>query len=342
VLAFDARTGKERWKYETTPIECTDTPPAILDVDGDGKLEVVYGTFKGRLHVIDAETGDGERVYDVVPHFVQTGPTVLDLNGDGVKDYVCATFKGDNSVHAVDGKSGERLWRFKVPGKHMGMYHGCSVGDVTGDGRMELVIAAYDGKVYCLRGRDGEKIWVADPGERYIMSPTVLADVDRDGRLEVLVASQRVTMIEDSGKIRWQRSLGRTPGDSSTRGVSVADLDGDGYLDVATLSGSGLFRVERGKDGRVLYEFDAATLTEESLRSSSHGVTIADLTGDGKLDVFFVVGGTRPRRHGLAVCLTGFPGRGRGWYAFRHDAANTGNTQTPLDPKLLLHIEGIR
>jgi len=341
VLAFDAKSGDELWRYGTHPIECTDTPPAILDADGDGELEVVYGTFKGRLHVIAGKTGAKKRVYDVVSHYVQTGPIVHDLNGDGTKDYVCATFKGDNRVYAVDGKSGQELWHFDVPGKHMGMYHGCSIGNVTGDQDPELVIAAYDGKVYCLRAKDGQELWAAQPVDRYFMSPTVLVDVNLDGKLEVVVVSERATVIRGDGKILWSKPATTGGGDSVTRGASIADLDGDRKPDIATLSGMGMFRVFRARDGKLLYEFDAAKLAGQPIRSSSHGVTIADLTGDGKLDVFFVVGATRPKKHGLAVCLTGFRGSGRGWYMLRHDPANTGNTGTSLDKTLLGRIENL-
>ncbi|MAG55299.1 MAG: hypothetical protein CMJ83_03325 [Planctomycetes bacterium] len=342
VIAFDARSGDERWRYSTQPVECTDTPPTIQDVDGDGKLDVVYGTFKGRLHVINRE-GKRQRRIDVVKHFIQTGPAIFDLNGDDVNDFVCATFKGDNKVWAIDGKSGKKAWTFHVPGKHIGMYHGCSVGDLDGDGVSELVIAAYDGKVYCLRARDGHELWSAAPGDRYIMAPTVIADLDGDGKSEVIAASENVTVLNGDGSLRWShRCASGTGWDSATRGASVADLDGDGALDVAVLSGAGLFKVFSGKDGKLLYEFDASRLGAHTAASSSHGVTIADLTGDGKLDVFFVVGATRPQKHGLAVCLTGFKGKGSGWYMLRHDRKNTGNLATPIDPVLLRHIENLK
>ncbi|MHC4469817.1 MAG: FG-GAP-like repeat-containing protein [Planctomycetota bacterium] len=341
VLAFDAKSGDELWRYGTQPIECTDTPPTVMDVDDDGRLEVVYGTFKGRLHVISNE-GERERMYEVCDHFVQTGPTVTDLDGDGVRDFVCATFKGDNRVYAVSGKSGERLWHFQVSGEHMGMYHGCSVADIDRDGSAELVIAAYDGKVYCLEGKDGRAIWTADPDDRYFMSPTAVADLDGDRRPEVIVASENVTVIDAKGKIRWSKPCARGGWDAATRGVSIADLDGDGKLDVASLSGSGILRVFRGRDGALLYEFDASSVAERRVASSSHGVTIADLTGDGRLDVFFVVGATHPEKHGLAVCLTGFAGKGRGWYMLRHDPQNSGNVGTELDPVLLRHIENLK
>lgn len=335
VLAFDAATGKQLWKYETGG-ECTDTPPAIVDTDGDGKPEIVIGTFKGNLHIIRGEDGTLVRKLKVAPGAVQSCPLVMDLNGDGVTDFIVANFKGDKRVHAVNGKDGSELW-FVETGDSI--YHGCSVGDIDGDGRPELAIGSYDGKVYCFRAKDGSKVWTVAPGDRYFMSPTVMVDLDGDGKPEVISASQRITAIKADGSFLYSVAADESNGnDSVTRGVSVADLDGDGRPDLAFLNDKGLFRVIRGRDGALLYEFDAAKVCKEELVSGSHGPTIADLDADGKLDVFFVVGGDMKNKHGSAICLTGFAGSGPGWYMLRHDHRNTGNVQTELEAALLKHL----
>lgn len=337
LLAFDAASGKQLWKYEAGFGECTDTPPAIVDVDGDGKPEIVIGTFKGNLHVVRGSDGSAVRKLKVAPGAVQSCPLVLDLNGDGVMDFVAANFRGDHRVHAVDGKTGEELW-FVQAGDHM--YHGPSLGDLDGDGRPELAIGSYDGKIRAFRAVDGKVLWTVAPGDRYFMSPTVMADVDGDGKPEVLAASQRITAIRGDGSTLWSVPADESNGlESVTRGVSVADLDGDGGPDLAYLNSKGLFRVLRGRDGARLYEFDAAKAADKPVVQNSHGVTIADLDADGKLDVFFVVGGDSKNRHGQAVCLTGFGGTGPGWTMLRHDHRNTGNVATALEPALVERLK---
>lgn len=358
VHAFDAATGELKWTYEAGPGECIDTPPAIADTNGDGTPDIVVGTFKGRLHVIDGVTGKGLHMLKVATGAVQSGATVMDLDGDGVMDYVAANFKGDHCVHAVSGAIGEgievtkredgtriidqphELWRVQT-GNHM--YHGCSVADLDSDGKPELIIASYDGLVYAIRAHDGSLLWKADPNERYIMSPTSVVDVDGDGSLEVIVASDRVTVINADGTIRYSHRVEGFPIRSwgVSRGVAVADLDGDGGPDLAFTNGQGHLKVMRGHDGKLLYTFKPDTIHDKPLSMSSHGPTIADFNGDGRLDIFYVIGGVGTEtsgNHGRAICLTGFDGNGEGWYMFRHDHHNTGNTTTPLAPTVRKHI----
>ncbi len=344
VYAYDAATGKEIWSYRTGRNDGIDSPPAIVDTDGDGRLDVVFGSFKKRLHVVAG--GDGERLRTVTGFggYVQSGPIVMDVNGDGVKDFIAATFKADNRLSAIDGKTGEKIWHHQV-GKGMGIYHGPSVGDLDGDGEPELVLSAYDGKVTCLRLKDGKQIWSVAPGDRYFMGPTVIADVDGDQQLEVVAVGQKVTVIEADGEIKYSKWLvSMFSFGGAHRGASIADLDGDGGLDIAYVLDNGVFGVRRGKDGKLIYQLNPRTFFRKRILSNNNGPVLADLNGDGKLDAFFVIGlgNTRTKCYGLAVCVTGFKGTGRGWYMLRHDARNTGNFTTPLSAVLEKHLPKLK
>ena len=362
VIAFDAATGEKRWTYEAGYGECIDTPPWIGDTNGDGKPEIVVGTFKARLHVINGQDGSRVRTVQIAPKgAVQSCPIVMDLNSDGHMDYLATTFNGDNRVVAATGAVEEpplgedhgprpvhELWHVET-GSPM-LYHGPSVGDLNGDGKPDFAIGTYDGKVYAF-GKDGSKLWTTESIERYIMGPTVIADVDGDNKPEVIVAGESVTVLKADGTTLWTKRFDK-PGEfwAITRGVSVADLDGDGKPDLAAINGRGLFKVLRGADGATLYEFDTAGIYDGKAESCSNLPLIADFDGEGRLDVFFVVGrGTSnqgAKNSGVAVCLTGFGGSAKksdgspaGWFMHRHDAQNTGNVSTPIEAALLQRLK---
>ncbi len=359
VIVFDAATGRQKWTYEAGAGECIDTPPWVGDIDGT--LAIVVGTFKARLHVINAADGTLIRTVQIADKgATQTCPLVLDLNGDKVADYIGATFGGDHRVVAADGAAREEaiaygpdhkpvnpkvreLWHIQTGNS---IYHGPAVGDLNGDGRPDFTIGSYDGKVYAFEA-DGKELWTATPGERYFMGPTAIADLDGDKKPEVIAASEKVTVLKSDGTQLWSVRFDK-PGMywAVTRGASIADLDGDTKPDLALLNGRGLFKVLSAADGHTLFEFDAATVFKGKMEATSSAPIIADFDGDGKLDVFFVVGRAdgrdMPNNSGMAICLTGFAGRAKntdgspaGWFMHRHDPRNTGNTATPIDAAIL-------
>ena len=84
--------------------------------------------------------------------------------------------------------------------------------------------------------------------------------------------------------------------------------------------------VLRGTAGGLIYECRTLRLVRRTSFGNAHGPVIADLDGDGRLDVFIVVGTPMEgRRFGTAIALTGFQGRGSGWTTLRHDVQNSGN-----------------
>jgi outer membrane protein assembly factor BamB len=359
VLCLDATTGTRKWVYEAGYGECIDTPPWIGPFADH--THIVVGSFKSRLHVINGKDGRPVRRVQVAPKgAVQTCPIVMDVNGDGALDYIAGTFNGDDRLVAVDGKGHDdssaigpdgkplppgvhELWHVQTKGS---IYHGPSIGDFDHDGKPDFVFASYDGNVYAVKA-DGTPLWTASPGERYIMSPTAVVDLDGDLKPYIIVAGEKITALKADGSTLWSKRFD-DPGAywSVTRGVSVADLDGDGKPDLAAVNGRGLFKVLRGSDGETLYEFDAAKVFDKKIDMNSSAVIIADFDGDGKLDVFFVVGHTDSKdpenNCGMAICLTGFDGlsiqpdgQRAGWFMHRHDLQNTGNVRMNVDCTLL-------
>lgn len=360
VLCFDAATGSVVWNTFLGDAECTDTPPWIGDVDGDGSTDVVVGTFKSKLFVLKGNDGAIARTLEVTPHAsgaaVQTCPVVLDLNGDGVKDFVAGTFgKAAPGLYAINGKDGTRLWRAELGES---TYHGPAVHFDSSGREAAFEIGAYDGKLYSIAGRVGQdgaaSMRAAATGERYIMSPVgVLANGLDVPSVRVFTSCERIACFA-AGKQIWQvpiRENGLAANEWITRGLSIADLSGDGNPDLAYLTSRGYFGVRDERDGTLLFEFDGAGVLAAGQQASdgSHSPLLADFNGDGKLDAFFVVGGggernadgSRAQRYGAAVCITGFAGKAthqNGWYMFRHDLENTGNPGTAIDPQVARRI----
>ncbi|MGY5880339.1 MAG: PQQ-binding-like beta-propeller repeat protein [Candidatus Thorarchaeota archaeon] len=314
--------GSAIWHYD--PDTCTDSPPAIADIDNDGKLEILYGTFHdgidgGYVHILNAE--DGSLVDTVGPFngHIQSGPSVTDLDMDGQLDFVVAMYGGDHRVYAVNGSDYSTMWYFQTGES---MYHGCSFANLDDDDYPELVIGNYDGTVYAIHGENGTKFWEYNGISAYYN--TVIADVDNDDSYEIIASgSFAVLALNNDGTFLWDASSG-----SSFRGAAVADLDGDNDLDVVVGDSDGLLQGLEGDTGNDIWSFDAETDYGISPFDIDNGPVVADLNCDGHLDVFFVGGrgysGDPENNYGRAYALTiGATGE-EGWSMFRHDYCNSG------------------
>lgn len=117
-----------------------------------------------------------------------------------------------------------------------GWYSSPAVADLDGDGKMEVLGAAYT--LFVLNGEDGsQKFSVApEPGGR-VWPGVVVADINRDGEPEIVTAQGGgyVRVIDRTGKTIWSRR----PTNSELRGLSVYDLNGDGYLEIVVTGAVG-------------------------------------------------------------------------------------------------------
>lgn len=322
VLCFDAAKGSLRWTYEAGQGECIDTPPLIQDLDGDGKVEIVVGTFGGNLHLINAD-GTRLKILRIAKGAVQSCPVFAPLGEGKRPGLIAALFNGDNAFHAMDAETGDELFKVQTKGT---IYHGVATADLDADGRGDFVGCSYDGRLYAFDAL-GKPLWTARPGDAYFMSPASIADLDGDGKPEVIAASEKATALHADGSVLY--SIPAKPKAQAwgvTRGVSIADLDGDGAPDLAFTDGCATLTLLRGKDGALLGRFESDTLLPKTPQTCSSAPIIADFNGDGVLDLFYVAGhgDTSKGSCGAAVCLTGLKGKGPGWPTHRHDEKNTG------------------
>ncbi len=325
---LEGSSGSVIWEYD--PGRCTDSPPAVADVDNDGLPEILYGTFRGStdggyVHVLNGETGSLYQRIGPFEGYIQSGPAILDLDADGQLDIVIAMFVGDNRIYAINGSDFSTMWTFQAGD---GMYHGCSFADIDEDGAPEIIMGCYDRYVYAINGEDGSLLWQYLGSSAFFI--TSIADVNNDGHYEVIASgSTSLIALTHTGTRLWEVAIA-----SSFRGASIADINGDGELDVVYGDSSGILEALEGSTGSVIWTFNAAADYGQPLFDIDHGPVIADLDGNGELDIFFVGGrgySTDPENnYGRAYALRAGVGNSDGWYMFRHDYVNSCCFDTPL------------
>jgi hypothetical protein len=174
--------------------------------------------FRFRLHLVDTDLeGNG---------FGQTA--LADLDGDGRPEFVMGLRGGELYVYKVHAPD---RWTRHVVGADSPSDVGLTVLDVDGDGFPDLVAG---GAWYRNSGS------LARPYARFVFDPEleavhdiVAADVDGDGRIDILTMSDRNNLrwyaIPDDPSLPWRKT---DIGEAVHAGLSVGDLNGTGFLDV--------------------------------------------------------------------------------------------------------------
>jgi hypothetical protein len=204
----------------------------------------------------------------------------------------CAPAKGTAAVSAprfvrtID--TGETGW-FASP----------ALVDLDGDGRLEIVAPFYSTFVYDAAGRSLGR-GTATKGRVY--APGVVADLDRDGRPEIVVGGNEGTVAAyelrgSTLRMEWKASTcsgGQCP---EARGMAAADLDGDGRVEVAVTTtntsptGSQVFVLDaRGKVYRGWPRYNRSDATFNGVGNHGYGaygenVGIGNLDDDAQLEI---------------------------------------------------------
>lgn len=300
--------------------------PLFYDIFGTGKDDLI-AVSSGAHIVAYAENADGSAT-PIIDYKVPGGvadikstPVVVTDPRTGQKELFAAMGRDENHdgqledgrVFGWDLKTGALLpaWANGVstghnPQGYSGTYGAIATGDLEGTGVPDLVVTSFSHEVTALR-LDGSILWQWTNDDTMV-SGAVIADIDRDGKPEVVVGGDSsqspffrdggwVNVLSNTGALKWRRQILNEVTWSSP---VVADLQGNGYLDVVIGTGDNFsyHGIPGATDGGAyLYAFDAfgnmlpgwpyrTTFTgDPQPHEVLNSPAVADLLGNGQLEV---------------------------------------------------------
>lgn len=258
-VAYD-RDGKVAW---WTDFWDGNSGPWSGTFAGSTRPQVVFGTDGGQVVDYDAAAGTIQWVFDIKregvhPGSVPVAPTVVNLDGTSAVFVGARSAVDDgpgwiNRSHAVYyliDEHGLPLWHASFLWGNPLVYMHPAVADVNGDGVKDLIVQDWNtvghnpgqwnstGKanLFALDGRDGSLLWRAQVMSPWSNKGIAVADF-LPGRGPVIAVEELrgpldgIALYSLQGKpLDWYPLPGA--GWSITRGPVLADLDGDGHVEL--------------------------------------------------------------------------------------------------------------